>query len=60
MSARNYEALTGQAISLKRRQVFASKYKTYLPAVNGLVQEMKRELDLAELEKRLKNNFYAN
>lgn len=60
MSAKNYELLIEQTISLKRKQIFASKYKTYLPAENGLVQEMKREFDLAEWEKRLKNNFYAN
>ena len=37
------------------KQVFASKYKTYLPTEKQLVQEIKRERDLVEIEKRLKN-----
>ena len=36
------------------KQVFASKYKTYLPTEKQLVQEIKRERNLVEIEKRLK------
>jgi predicted nuclease of restriction endonuclease-like (RecB) superfamily len=36
------------------KQIFASKYKTYLPTEKQLVQEIKRERDLVETEQRLK------
>lgn len=36
------------------KQIFASKYKTYLPTEKQLVQEIKRERELVETEQRLK------
>lgn len=35
------------------KQVFASKYKTYLPTEKQLQQEIKREREIVEMEKRL-------
>jgi predicted nuclease of restriction endonuclease-like (RecB) superfamily len=36
------------------KQIFASKYKTYLPTEKELKQEIERERELVEIEKRLK------
>lgn len=36
------------------KQIFASKYKTYLPTEKELMQEIERERELVESEKRLK------
>ena len=38
------------------KQIFASKYKTYLPSVKELEKELKRERLMIEEEKKLKNN----
>ena len=36
------------------KQIFASKYKTYLPTEKQLKEEIARELEVIEMEKRLK------
>ena len=36
------------------KQIFASKYKLYLPTVKDLKQEIKREWEVLETENRLK------
>ena len=36
------------------RQIFASKYKTYLPTEQELQQEIEKEREAVEMEKRLK------
>jgi len=38
------------------KQIFASKYKTYLPTEKQLKQEIAREREVIEMENRLKNN----
>ena len=35
------------------KQIFASKYKTYLPTEKQLKQEIEREREMVEMEKRL-------
>ncbi|MBI1222596.1 MAG: DUF1016 family protein [Bacteroidetes bacterium] len=42
------------------KQIFASKYKTYLPTEKQLKQEIAREREVIEMENRLKNNPPAN
>jgi predicted nuclease of restriction endonuclease-like (RecB) superfamily len=37
------------------KQIFASKYKTYLPTEKQLMQEIKKEREQVEMEKRTKN-----
>ena len=37
------------------KQIFASKYQTYLPTVKQLQEEIKREREEIEIEKRLQN-----
>ncbi|NJM93820.1 MAG: DUF1016 domain-containing protein, partial [Cytophagales bacterium] len=39
--------------SLQNKQIFASKYRPYLPTEKQLQEEIKREREIAELEKRL-------
>jgi hypothetical protein len=36
------------------KQIFASKYKTYLPTERQLKEEIAREREVIEMEKRLK------
>lgn len=42
------------------KQIFASKYKTYLPTEKQLKQEIAREREVIEMENRLKNNPATN
>jgi len=39
------------------KQIFASKYKTYLPTEKQLKEEIAKERELVEIESRLKNKF---
>jgi hypothetical protein len=54
----NYAMVVGSmgssfANTPKSKQIFASKYKTYLPTEKELKEEIAREREAVEMEKRL-------
>jgi len=56
LCAEKNRALAKYSLLSDSKQIFASKYKTYLPTEEELQLEIGRELEIVEMEKRLKNN----
>lgn len=56
LCAEKNNAVAKYSLLKDNKQIFASKYKTYLPTEKQLKQEIERERNLIEMEKRLQNN----
>ncbi|MDB5012000.1 MAG: hypothetical protein JWQ25_202 [Daejeonella sp.] len=54
LCAEKNHALAKYSLLNDSKQIFASKYKTYLPTEEELQLEIGRELEIVEMEKRLK------
>ncbi len=48
------ETIVKYSVLSEGKQIFASKYKLYLPNEESLKEEMRREKDLLEIEQRLR------
>lgn len=57
LCAERNNALAKYSLLNDSNQIFASKYKIYLPTEEELTEEINREMKMVETEKRLEKNI---